>query len=407
MNKAYKIRLYPNKKQKELIDNTIGCSRFLYNQMLNEHIHVYEKLKDNKIELYSYKYKTEKEYKKEFEFLKNASSRALQQSNRDLNVAFQNFFKGIKKKQKVGFPKFKAKHKVKWSYRETQLEKQQAIKICFNKIQLNKLGFVSFRGLSKDFNGIIKSVTVTKNRDNTYEASILVDQVFVLKKRISDNKIGCDLGIKEFLVCSNGDSFLGIKKELFEIEKEIKKQDRHLRRKIKGSNNYEKCRIKLAKKYKYKTNFQNHYFRHLAKKLCEENQTVVLEDLNVSGMIKNRSVSHSIFYSGWSKFKTMLEQKAKEYDSEVKYVNRWFPSSKTCSKCGNIQKDLSLKDRIYICECGNTIDRDLNASINILKQHSSEYGENKCGEEIRPIEYNSNGIFYEAFNKGVEKFIFL
>ena len=408
MNKAYKIKLYPNNKQKELIDKTIGCSRFIYNKMLNEKIEIYGQFKELKIskeELYNYKYKTEKEYKKEFEFLKEASSRALQQSRQDLNSAFQNFYKGLKKKSKVGFPKFKSKHNVKWGYREPQVANQ--IRIKDNKINLLKIGFINFRGLSKNFNGIIKSVTIIKNRDFTYEASILVECKQIIKPRVSNNKIGCDLGLKEFLVCSNGYSFKGIKTELFEIEKLIKKQSKHLSRKKRGSKNYELCRIKLAKIYKYKTNFQNNYFWHLSNKLCSENQTIILEDLHVKGMIKNRKLSHSIFYSGWSKFKIILEQKAFEYNTEIKYVDRFFPSSKLCSSCGGLKDKLSLSERDYICECGLSLDRDLNAAINILNFHSPEYGENRCGEIIRPIEYNSNGSFYEASREIIERNIFL
>lgn len=400
MNKAYKIRLYPNKKQQELIDKTIGCCRFIYNQMLAEKIKVYAGLKDDKEKLYQHKYKTEKQYKEEFEWLKEASSRGLQQSRNDLNIAFNNFFKGLKKNNRVGFPKFKSKHKSKWSYREPQVQNQ--VRVSENKLHLLKLGWIPFRGLSKSFNGVIKSVTVIKNRDNTYEASILVEQDRVVKKRKSNNRIGCDLGIKEFLVCSNGESFNGIKKELFSIEKKIKKQSRYLNRKNGGSNRREKCRIKLAKYYRYMTNVQNHYFRHLVKKLCEENQTIVLENLNVSGMLKNRKLSHSIFYSGWGKFRTLLEQKAKEYETEIKYADRFFPSSKTCSSCGKIKKDLSLKDRIFSCSCGIKLDRDLNASINILKYFSPEYGEYKRGEEIRPIGFLPKGIFVEASTYCVE-----
>lgn len=180
MNKAYKIKLYPNKEQQTLIGKTIGCCRFLYNQMLNERIEVYELLKNDKKELYSHKYKTEKQYKEEFEFLKDVSSHALQQSTRNLEQAYKNFFKRVKNKAKqVGFPKFKSKKLSKNSYKELNgnfHQKEPLVLIKDSKLKLPKLGFVKFRGLNKDFQGKITSVTITKNKDCTYEASILVEK---------------------------------------------------------------------------------------------------------------------------------------------------------------------------------------------------------------------------------------
>lgn len=414
-NKAYKIRLYPTPTQKVLIDKTCGCSRFIYNQMLAERITVYDLLKDDKEALYNYQYKTEKQYKEEFEFLSEVSSRALQQSRIDLNTAYKNFYKRIKQGKKgnaVGFPKFKSKHRSKNSYREPQVG-TTAIEIRDNKIKLLKLGWVSFKGLSKDFNGKIKSITITARKDGKYEASILVETHTNKKERKNNNAVGIDLGIKEFIICSNGEFHKGIKDELFNIERNIKKQQKHLSRKIvqnkknglKNSKRQDKCRKKLARLYQYKSNFQNHYFWHLVNHICEENQFICIEDLNTKGMIKNRKLSHSIYYSGWGKFTTMLEQKAKEYDSEVARINRFFPSSKLCSECGQIKEDLTLADRLYKCDCGLEIDRDLNASFNILKEGlnslSLEYSDYRRGETVRPREiiYNFEGSFCETFTK--------
>ncbi|NCD01338.1 transposase, partial [bacterium] len=361
-NKAFKIRLYPSNVQKELITKTIGCSRFIYNQMLNERVEVYKELKEDKETLYSYKCKTEKQYKEEFEFLKEVSSRALQQSRRDLETAFRNFYRGLKKGQTIGFPKFKSKHKNKLSYREPQLG-NKAIEIKDNKIKLLKLGWVKFRGLSKNFNGKIKSVTITQFRSGKYVASILVETEMNKRERKPDNVIGVDLGLKSFITCSNGEQIVGIQQEILKIEKKIKQQQRNISRKTKGSNRRNKAKVKLNKLYDYKTNFQNHFQWHLANKLCSENQTISLEDLNVTGMKRNRKLSHSIHHINWGSFLAKLEQKAKEYGTEIYKVNRFFPSSKMCCNCGKIKDDLKLSTRIYKCECGNVIDRDLNASI--------------------------------------------
>jgi len=156
---------------------------------------------------------------------------------------------------------------------------------------------------------------------------------------------------------------------------------------------------KTAIKFKYKTNLQNHYFWHLANKICSENKTIILENLNVAGMIKNRKLSHSIHYSGWSNFVNKLGQKAKEYDYEVLKISKCFPSSKLCSSCGSIKEDLTLGDRVYSYDCGLEIDRDINASINILKVGlktlSLEYSDYRHGERVRPrqIVYSLSGQF--------------
>lgn len=394
INKAYKIRLYPNQEQIKLIDKNINCSRFIYNQMLDEKIKVYDELKDDKKKLYSYKYKTEKEYKEEFPFLKEVSSRALQQASGDLYSAYNNFFKGLKKGKFVGFPKFKSKKKDTWSYREPQVENN--IQIKENKIKLLKLDWINFRYGNNEIKGKIKSVTVTKTRSNKYYASVLVETVTIKKQRISNNILGLDLGLKTFCVTSDGNFFTGIKDKLFEIEKRIKSLQKKFARQQKESKRREITRIRIAKLFEYKTNIQNHFFWHLANKLCSENKTIVIENLNVKGMIQNRKLSHSISYSGWSKFNKMLKQKSVEYGTEIKSVDRFFPSSKLCSCCGQIKQDLTLADRIYKCDCGLGIDRDLNASINL--KNSVEFTDYGHGEIVRPIELNFDfkGSFVEV-----------
>ncbi len=407
MNKAFKVKLYPNKNQQKLFNQTCGCVRFIFNQMLGERIKVYNDLKNDKEKVHSYQYKTEKDYKKEFEFLKEVSAYALQQSRIDLETAYKNFFKRVKQgNKKVGFPKFKNKKTSKNSFRICQTS-DNILQIKNNKLRLTKYGWVKFRGLSKDFQGIIKSITVTKNKDNSYEASILVEQNKVIKRRVSDSRVGIDLGLKEFLFCSNGDYIKGINDHLFKIEKQIKKLQKHFSRKIEvnkkqnieDSKRQEKCRIKIAKLFKYKTNFLNHFQWHLVNKLCSENQTICLEDLNIAGMIRNHKLAHSISYSNWGSFVSKLEQKAKEYDTSIIKIDRFYPSSKTCSNCGQVKKDLTLRDRTYKCDCGLEIDRDLNAAVNILKEglKSLEYNDYKHGESVRPLEivYNFDGQFSE------------
>jgi putative transposase len=388
-------------KQRKQIDNTIGSSRFIYNQILRERINVYDELKEDRDKLYNYRYKTEKEYKKEFPWLKEVSSRALQQSRGDLNNAFRNFFNNIKKGKKLGFPKFKSKHKSKWSYREPQVKNQ--IRFQDNKLFVLKLRLIKYKGLSKGFSGAIKNVTITKTRSDKYFASLLVEKEYQDVKIRTGNQIqGLDLGLKSFIMSSNRTQYQGIMKEILKIEKTSKRQQKHLSRKVKDSNRRNKCRIKLAKAYEYKTNKQRYYLWNLANQLCRESQAIVIENLNVSGMKRNRKLSHSIHLSNWSMFTNMLEQKAKEYGTHIYQVSTFYPSSKTCSACGEIKKELSLSDRQYNCSCGLSIDRDLNASLNLRNKYlkdfniSAEFVDNSRGEDIRLMKFNFMSSLFEA-----------
>ena len=395
--KAIKVRLYPTIKQKQLIDKTIGCCRFIYNQMLNERIAFYQAHKDDKETLKSHKYKTEKEYKVDFEFLKEVSSRALQQARNDLISAYSNFFK-----RKKGFPKFKSKHKSKLNYRDPQVGNQ--IRFENKKLNMPKLGYLKIRGLSNSFSGNIKSVTVIKRKDGKFEASILTDTETTTK----DNKpraVGIDLGLKSFVTLSNGVQI--DLPSVTELDKKIIKQQKHFSRKTKGSNRREKCRIKLASLNQQRTDKLLHFYRHLANLICSENQTIKIENLNVSGMMKNRKLARKIQSVSWSKFIAMLKQKALEYGSSVIEVDRFFPSSKLCSCCGSEKEDLKLSDRVYTCEkCGLTIDRDLNASLNIKNYKSDELSDYKHGETVNLVkkffDFNTS-CFSEVFTQPITK----
>jgi len=398
-NKSYKIKLYPNLEQIEIINKTIHGCRFIYNQILNEKITVYEELKNDKDKLYSYKYKTEKEYKEEYIFLKECSSRALQQSRIDLDKAFKNFYSGLKKGYFVGFPKFKSKKNSKWSYREPQLSNNKAIEIKNNKIKLLKLGWVKFKGLSEEFNGKIKSVTIENEQNGNYSASILVENDDT-KERIDSDTIGIDFGLNSFTTMSNGEQIDIPKDYLFQKELKLKRLQKKFARQEKTSKRREITRIKINKLYKHIKNIKNHFYWHLANRICKHNKTIVIEDLNIKGMQKS-NLSSSIQRIGWSDFVNKLNQKAIEYGSEIIKANRWFPSSKTCSKCSQIKDNLTLADRVYKCECGLKIDRDLNASFN-LRKLASEFDEslNGHGEIVRlfKLQFDLKSSFVEVSN---------
>jgi len=401
MYKAYKVRLYPTKQQAELIDKTIGCCRYVYNHALAERIAFYEKNKDNKALLKTFKYTSVSTLRMELPWLKEVPTNPLNQSLRDLDVAYNNFFGRVKQGKKPGFPKFKKKGKCDDSYRQCQSENLIRLKDENSRLVLLKLGKVKLRGLAKDSFGVIKNVTVSRAKSGKYFASILVEKEQVeMKKRISDNIIGVDLGLKEFAVCSNGDFIYGIKDKITAVDYKIGKQQRHLAKKKLGSNRWYACKRQLNILYEYRQNYLSHFQWHLTNKLCSENQAIALETLNINGMKKNKKLSHSIHNVNWSSFVTKLEQKALQYATIVYRVDRFFPSSKTCSKCGKVKNDLNLSERVYKCDCGLEIDRDLNASINIKHEFlkSAEYVDNRHGEIVRPkrLLYNPQGSFEEV-----------
>lgn len=399
--KTIKIRLYPNKIQAKQIDKTIHSCRFLYNNMLAERIKWYENNKYNKEKLYNHKYKTEKEYKNDFEWLKDVSSYALQQTRINLENNYKLFFKKIKQHKKTSIPKFKSKKKTKWTYREPKIGNYFEIKN--NKIKLAKLKWIKFRGQSKYIYENIQSITIEKTKTNKYYGYLLIKTNKNIKKyRINNNIIGLDLGLSTFAVTSNKKYIVGIKEKIKEINNKISIQQQHLSRKKKESNNWKKCKIKLNKLYEYRKNFINHFQWNLANKLCSENQAISIESLNIEHMKYNKYLSFNIHNINWRSFVDKLKKKSIEYNTIIYCCDKYFPSTKKCSNCGNIKEKISLKQRIYSCGCGLNIDRDLNAALNLkkemIKNISLEYNDYNCGETIRPLKlyYNFEGNFCEA-----------
>jgi putative transposase len=413
-NKAYKIRLYPNKSQTELIDKTIGSCRFLYNKMLAEKQSIFELHKEDRESLKEHNYKTEKQYKVEFEWLSEVSSRALQQSRINLETAYKNFFRELKKGN-FAFPRFKSKHKSRLSYREPQVGK--SIEILGSKIKLLKLGKVSFRGLSKSFSSDDKilSATISKDRDGKYYCSVLVavsehtqpkkHLQSINKNKTNRQRIGLDLGLTDFAITSKGQYFKPIKSKLNKLDKYLKFwQKKFARQKNKSSNRQCKTKTKIAIIYKKQTNIKNHYHWHLANKLCSENQAISLETLKVKNMIKNRKLSRVIAQASWSSFITKLTQKAEQYNTKLHFQSTYFASTKTCYKCGHKNTSVKLSDRMLICpNCKFSIQRDLQAGLNLEKQLSLEYSDYKHREIVRPsqVSFNLCGRFDEVFTNEV------
>ena len=395
MLRAIKIRLYPTKQQTEYINKLIGSSRFVYNQLLNKKIDDYKDLKINhNLSSLGKYFHNDLTKNPDFSWLQEHNTKILKQSLIDMLDAYSKFFKNHN-----GFPKFKSKSNNQ-SCRfplETISKKQD---FSNSKINLTKqLKDLKFKTSDKYLNYLIKnqsnirSATLSKNKSNEFYLSILIDGD--LLKQLDSPKnysIGIDLGIKDFVITSKGQKFENLKL-IRNNQKKLSSLQRQHSRKVKKSKNREKARLKLAKYHQRLTNIKENYLHLISNTLLNENQVICMEDLNVSGMMKNHKLAKSIQELSINRFETILKYKSIWYNRHLINIDRFYPSSKTCSDCGFINHDLKLSDREWICpDCGVIHDRDLNASINIeqegLKIYLKLY-KNKipiCDGKLTPLE---------------------
>ncbi|WP_341472967.1 transposase [Clostridium perfringens] len=384
MKRAYKIEINPTNEQKSKIHQTIGVSRFIYNFYIARNKEIYER-EGKFVSGMDFSKWLNNEYipnNQEMKWIKEVSSKATKQAIMNGDKAFRDFFKKAK-----GFPKFKKK-------------KNQDVKAYFPKnnktdwtierhrVKISTLGWVRLKEFGYiPINSMVKSGTVSKKADRYY-VSILVEERDIKISNTNNEGLGIDLGIKEFVVCSDGIKFKNINKTLTvkKIEKTLKREQRKLSRKYESlktrnkniregratSQNIQKQIVKVQKLHQRLTNIRTDYINKTVANIVKQKPSyITIEDLNVKGMMKNKHLSKAIASQKFFEFKNKLVFKCKQNDVELRVVDRFYPSSKTCSNCGKVNKDLKLSDRIYRCNCGLAIDRDLNASINL--KNAKEY----------------------------------
>jgi len=320
-NKAFQFRMYPDDEQKTMFAKTFGCVRFVYNKMLGDKIDHYQKTGENRKT-------TPAKYKEEFPFLKEVDSLALANGQMNLETAYGNFYRG---KGKTGFPKFKSKHRDKDSYTTNCVNGN--ITVADGWVRLPKAGRVKIKQHREIPDGYrLKSCTVTRTPDRKYYVSVLYEYEYEIQEHKAESAIGLDFSMKELYIDSLGNS-PEYPKPYRKAQEKLAREQRKLSKCERKSNNYYKQRVR-----------------------------------NMKAMSQALNFGKTVADNGWGMFVSFLGYKLEEAGKKLIKVDKWFPSSKTCSVCGRKKDDLELSERVYVCECGNILDRDVNAAINIRKE---------------------------------------
>ena len=357
-NKAYKYRIYPNSLQEEMLAKTFGCVRFIYNTMLSDKIEYYKET--GKMLIY-----TPTQYKGQFEFLKEVDSLALSNAQLQLQTAYKNFFRD----KKIGFPKFKSKKYSRQSYTTNFVNEN--IRITDGKIRLPKVGDVRIklhREIPKGY--VLKSVTISKESTGKYFVSVLTEYEVIESSKTLDKEksLGLDYSSPCFYVDSNG--YTSDMPHFYrEAEAKLAKEQRKLSKMIKGSNNYNKQRRKVALAYEKVRNLRADFQHKESKRLADTYDYICVEDIDYKVMAKGLHLAKATNDNAFGQFRTYLSYKLQDQGKMLITIDKWYPSSKTCRHCGYVNNKLSIDDRKWICPvCGNILDRDCNAAINIKNE---------------------------------------
>lgn len=400
MYKAYKYRIYPNKEQQTKMNQFFGCCRFVYNKCIEWYSDAYKSWKENGTDIGKTPLLTD--FKKDFEFLKECDNAALAYSRSNFERAIKDFIKSKNSKRKgkrLGFPQFKSKHKSKMTYKTC--DAHGGIRFVDDShIKLPKMGLVKCVK-HRDFDGVIKAVTVEMKPSGQYYISVMVERPNEIELKINKknnynnlNVVGLDMSLSDFIVSSHEEDNTIVKyvRNYRKNEKHLSKLQRKLSRKEKGSKNRMKSKQQVAVLHEKIANQRKDFINKTALYFARKYDVIVLEDINLQNMSRTLHLGKSVTDLGFGEFRTVLEQKCNEYDTTIFYVDKWYPSSKTCSSCGTINKSLKLSDREWVCtECGTCHNRDFNAALNLEQYFTNQYNTvgtteiNACGDNTSTL----------------------
>lgn len=358
--RSYKFRIYPDKEQAASLVRTFGCVRFIYNKMLSNRIEIYNRKINGDCDV-DEKPKTYTDFKREFEWLYEVDNLALANAQINVRNAYANFFRD----KRIGFPKFKSKKNNKDSYTTNNLK--NGIRIQNGRIRIKKIGWIKIKQHREMPKGSrIKAATISRSASGKYYVSILTEceREQPCEKLNKDRAVGLDYSSPHFYVDSQG--VVADMPHFFrEAEDKLAREQRKLSKMFCGSKNYEKQRVKVARAHEHVANQRKDWLHKKSTELANRWDYVCVEDINLRGMAGSLNLGKSTQDNGFGMFREMLKYKLSDRGKVLIKIGKWFPSSKMCHVCGAINKELTLKDRIWTCECGVRHDRDLNAAINI------------------------------------------